>query len=95
LDGTGFEKVQIVQTQVAVLAGVGSMDAALSGLPERGRGDAAPVREGLGTRAGERDCREARFVTFGIKVIFADDFRNPACPVSRQQTPQLRLSPLT
>lgn len=33
---------------------------------------------GGGKRAGERDWREPRFSGFEIKVIFAEDFKNPA-----------------
>lgn len=40
LEGTGLEKVQIVQTQVAALAGDGSTGAGRNGLSDRGPGDA-------------------------------------------------------
>lgn len=77
-DGTGFEKLQIVQTHVAVLAGGGSAGAALSGLSERGNGDAAPLLDGIDPIPCERDCKDDNFGGLGISVIFAEDFKNPA-----------------
>lgn len=66
LEGTGFEKVQIGQTHVASFAIFG----------------------GTVNRAGEADVVDAEILRwcchdcleggFGIRVIFGDDFRNPA-----------------
>jgi len=78
LAGIGLEKVQIGQTQVATLVTAGSTGAALSGLPDRWSGDAVPFLKGLGPRAGDRGCREARFVAFGITVTFGDALIKPA-----------------
>lgn len=77
-DGTGFEKLQMMQTQVAVLAGGGSDVGGRRGLSDRGRGDALPLLDGVDASAGDRGCRDERFVVLGISVTFADDLRNPA-----------------
>lgn len=79
LDGTGFENVQIVQTQVAVLGGGCSTGGALSGLSERCNGEDVPFLDGVDPIPGERDCSEDLFDGLGIRVTLADDFRNPAC----------------
>lgn len=63
----------MTQTQVAELAGDDS-GAGLNGLSDRGTGETVPFLEG----AGDRDGSEERFVGFGIRVTFGDDFRNPA-----------------
>lgn len=79
MDGTGFEKLHIVQTHVAALASDVSTGAGRKGLSVRGVGDellflgeAVPV-------AADLDWSEERFVGFGIKVTLAEDLRNPAC----------------
>lgn len=83
LEGTGFEKVQIVQTQVAEVVGVGSTGGArywLSlGCDEFRFVVPFPVRDGNELSAGDRGWREARLATLGTSVIFADDLRKPAC----------------
>ncbi len=80
LDGTGLEKLHIVHTQVAVLAGDESAGRARNGaLSDLWSGDAVPLRDGAAPEVGARGCSEARFVGFGISVIFADDFMKPAC----------------
>ena len=53
LEGTGFEKLQIVQTHVAVLAGGGSTGDARRGPSACWAGDEVPVREGTPVRAGD------------------------------------------
>lgn len=78
LDGTGFEKLHMVQTQVAVFVGAGSTDAGRKGLSPRCTGEAVPFLVGIEPIAGDLVWREARFAGFGIKVTFADDFKNPA-----------------
>lgn len=78
LEGTGLEKLQIVQTHVAVLVAGGSTGGVLNGLSARCGGDVVRPREGMEAPAGDRDCSDMRFVGFGIRVIFADDFRKPA-----------------
>jgi hypothetical protein len=74
-DGTGLEKLQMVQTHVAVLAGGGSTGGALMGLSVRVTDEELPFP---GATPGDRDCREDRFVALGISVILADDLRKPA-----------------
>lgn len=74
-DGTGLEKLQMVQTQVAVLAGGGSTGGILMGLSVRVAGEGVPLP---GATPGDRVCREERLVALGISVILADDLRNPA-----------------
>lgn len=74
-DGTGLEKLQIVQTQVAVLAGAGSAAGIWIGLSFRAAGVELPLP---GTSAGGLDWSDKRFVALGIKVIFAEDLRKPA-----------------
>lgn len=76
-DGTGFENVQIVQTHVAVLAEGWSTGGAL-GLSARWSGEAVPFLDSVEPRLGERVCSDDRLEGLGIKVTFADDFRNPA-----------------
>ena len=78
LDGTGFEKLQIVQTHVAVLAGVGSIGGGRKGPSDRCEGEDVPFLDESCARAGDLDWMEARFDGFGKTVILADDLRNPA-----------------
>ena len=76
-EGTGFEKLHMGQTHVAVLFGTGS-GGGRQGLSDRCEGEAVPLRRGVVPRAGDRACNDDRLVGFGIKVIFAEDFRKPA-----------------
>lgn len=55
LDGTGFEKLQIVQTQVAELAGEGSTGAGRKGLSDLGTGEAVLCLGEPVPTAGDRD----------------------------------------
>ncbi len=59
-DGTGFEKLQIVHTHVAVLAGVGSGAGGLKGPSDRCRGEDVPFLDGgpqaPGIETGERSA---------------------------------------
>jgi hypothetical protein len=75
LDGTGLEKLQMVQTHVAVLAWGGSTGGALIGLSVRVTDEELPFPD---ASPGDRGCREDRFVALGISVILADDLRKPA-----------------
>lgn len=74
LEGTGLEKLQMVQTQVAAVEGDGSGGAGCSGLSDDdgGSGEAVPT-------AGDLDCCDERLAGFGMSVTFGDDLRNPAC----------------
>lgn len=76
LDGTGFEKLQMVQTHVAVLGGVDS-----TGNPRIGLFVLCAAAETLLPDAspGDLGCKDERFVALGINVIFGDDLRNLAC----------------
>ena len=80
LDGTGFEKEHIGQIQVAVLAGEGSGVRRWNGLSVRDNGDAVALLEGAVRLDIDRFCLEDRFEGFGTRVIFAEDFKNPAYP---------------
>jgi hypothetical protein len=74
-EGTGFEKLQIVQIQVAAEAG--GSGGARNGLSDR-MGDAVPDAEPTPDAAKTRLCSEERFIGLGMTVTFADDFKNPA-----------------
>jgi hypothetical protein len=74
-DGTGLGKLQMVQTQVAVLAGAGSTGGALLGLSVRVAGEEVPLP---GASPGDRGWSDERFVALGIRVILAEDLRKPA-----------------
>lgn len=79
LDGTGLEKLQMVHTHVAVLAGDESTGADLRGLSERGAGEAVVLFLGEAVpKAGDLDCNAEPLVGFGIRVTFGEDFRKPA-----------------
>lgn len=94
LDGTGLEKLQIVQTHVAVLTGAGSTGEFRRAPSDRCAGEGLLLREGPVTRAGDRGCTDARFVGLGIRVIFADDLRKPACSkISQHSSLDLKISP--
>jgi len=70
LEGTGFERLHIVHTQVAVVTGWRSGGGGRGLLAAAG--DALPAWE-----AGDpRLCATDRF-GFGMRVIFAEDFRKP------------------
>lgn len=77
-EGTGFEKLQMVQTHVAELAGEGSTAAGLRGLSDRGTGEELLSLGEPVPVAGDLDCKEERFVGLGIKVTLAEDLRKPA-----------------
>jgi hypothetical protein len=85
LEGTGFEKLQMVHTHVAELAGDGSTGAGLRGLSDRGTGEELLSLGEPVPAAGDLDCNEERFVGFGIKVTLAEDLRKPACSTCSQQ----------
>lgn len=76
LEGTGFEKLQMVQTHVAEVVGGGS-DGGPDGPSER-EGEPVLARPGAGEKADALVWREARFKGFGTRVIFAEDLRKPA-----------------
>jgi hypothetical protein len=78
LDGTGFEKVQMGQTQVALVAGAGSDGGRWKGLSVRRAGEAFALLEGVVNPAACLFCVDGRFEGFGTKVIFGEDFKNPA-----------------
>jgi len=78
-EGTGFEKEQIEQIQVAVLLGVGSGVGRWKGLSARANGDAVALLEGPLRLDSPRVCIEDRFLGLGTRVIFGDDLRNLAC----------------
>lgn len=84
-EGTGFEKLQMVQTHVAELAGDGSTGAGLRGLSDRGTGEELLSLGEPVPVAGDLDCNEDRFVGLGIKVTLAEDLRKPACGTRSQQ----------
>jgi hypothetical protein len=76
LEGTGFENVQMGQTQVALLAGVGSGGGRWKGLSVREAGDAVALLEGVVSPC--LFCVDDRFEGFGTSVILGEDFKNPA-----------------
>lgn len=84
-EGTGFEKLQMVHTHVAELAGDGSTGAGLRGLSDRGTGEEVLSLGEPVPAAGDLDCNEERLVGLGIKVILAEDLRKPACSTCSQQ----------
>ena len=71
MDGTGFGKLQMVQTQVADVACTGAAGELRA--EESGAGDDGPK-----AAATARDWIEARLAGLGISVTFADDFKKPA-----------------
>jgi hypothetical protein len=76
-EGTGFENVQIGQTQVALCEGVGTGEDVRerSGLPFSG-----VVESGLCVvPVGNGEPRGGCFKGFGKRVILGEDFRKPAC----------------
>lgn len=78
-DGTGFEKLHIVQTQVAEVFGDGSTGAGRKGLSDRGTGDAVLFLGEPEPTAGDLDWTEERFEGLGISVTLGEDLRKPAC----------------
>jgi len=78
LEGTGFEKVQIGQTHVALLGGAGSGGGRWNGLSARWAGEAVALLEGGVSPVMFLFWIEVRFEGFGTSVILGDDFRNPA-----------------
>lgn len=85
LEGTGFEKLQMVQTHVAELAGGGSAGAGLRGLSDRGTGELLLSLGDPVPAAGDLDWSEERLVGLGITVTLAEDLRKPACSTYSQQ----------
>ena len=77
LEGTGFEKLQMVQTHVAVLDGGASTGKTRSGPSGCRDGEEVLFREGPPAGPGERGCTEARLDGLGIRVILAEDLRKP------------------
>ena len=77
-DGTRLEKEQIGHIQVAILEGEGSCIGRWKGLFVRDRGDAVALLDGVLRLDIARFCTEDRLEGFGTRVIFADDFKNPA-----------------
>lgn len=86
LDGTGFEKLQMVHTHVAEVAGDGSTGAGLKGLSDRGTGELLLSLGEPVPAAGDLDWNEERLVGLGIKVTLAEDLRKPACCTYPQQS---------
>lgn len=78
-EGTGFEKEQIGQIHVALLAGVGSEAGRWNGLSVRDNGDDVALLDGECRLVRARFETEDRFEGFGTRVILADDFKKPAC----------------
>lgn len=76
-EGTGFEKLHIVQTQVAEVFG-GSAGAGRKGLSDRGTGEAVLFLGEPVAPAGDLDWTEERFEGLGIKVTLGEDLRKPA-----------------
>lgn len=76
LEGTGFEKLQMVQTQVADVFACGSAGGTY-GLSARPC-ELGLARPGAGDKAVARVWREDRFKGLGTSVTLADDLRNPA-----------------
>lgn len=77
LDGTGFEKLQIAQTQVAEVT-CGGSEGGLNALSDRDGGVAlfrAGVRPALDAACGRM---EALFIGLGTMVTFGDDLRKRA-----------------
>ena len=78
-EGTGFEKEHMGQIHVAELAAEGSgvgrwkLPSALE------RGEAVVLLEGLLKLEAMRFWTDDRLEGFGTRVIFAEDFRKPAC----------------
>lgn len=79
LDGTGFGKLQIVQTQVADVEGAGVAVADRCAGAVDGAGEAVPLPDGVDAPKVACDAREDRFATLGIKVTFGEDLKKPAC----------------
>lgn len=75
LEGTGLEKVHIVQTQVAVdmVGGSGGGLYALSG-----RGGVSELLKGVPAPLATLEWRDARLDCRGKKVTLAEDLRKPA-----------------
>ena len=78
-DGTGLDKEHIGHIHVAVLAGGGSGAGKWNGLSVRDNGDAVALLEGVARLDIARFWIEDRFEGFGTRVIFAEDFKKPAC----------------
>ena len=80
-DGTGFEKLHIVQTHVAALASEEvSTGTGRKGLSVRGTGDELLFRGGPVPVpvAGDLDWSEERLFGLGTSVTLAEDLRKPA-----------------
>lgn len=68
-DGTGLEKLQMLQTHVAELGGGVSTGGTRKGLSTLCAGEAVPLRDGWS---------DARLLVLGTKVILGEDLRKPA-----------------
>jgi hypothetical protein len=80
LDGTGFGKLHMLQTQVAAVAGAVAAGGARKDEVVFGRGVPVALLEGLEVEAAAaaRDWSEARLGGLGMSVTLADDLRKPA-----------------
>jgi hypothetical protein len=87
-EGTGFEKVQMGQTQVALLAGFDSGAGRWKGLSLRPAGDAVALLEGVLRAENVLFWKDARFAAFGMSVTLAEDLRKPACISSVRHLPR-------
>lgn len=79
-EGIGFENEHIGHIHVAFAGITGACLYPLLTLPWLTPGPAEP-----GRLAVCRDDRDRCFAAFGCRVIFGEDFRNPACAVCQPQ----------
>jgi hypothetical protein len=77
--GTGFEKEHIGHIQVAELEGEGSGVGRWKPPSEPGKGEAVVLLDGLLKPDIMRFWTDDRLEGLGTRVIFAEDFRKPAC----------------
>ena len=73
LDGTGFGKLHMLQTQVAAVACAAAAGGARKDEGAFGRGVPVALLEGLEVDAAARDWSEARLGGLGTSVTLADD----------------------
>lgn len=79
LDGTGFGKLQMVQTHVAEVAGAELAAGERYLESTLGAGEAETLLDGLDVAATARDANEVRLAAFGMSVTLGEDLRKPAC----------------